>query len=450
MKTWVMGFAVAALAACGGGGDDDVGDDAPGDPVLVVGGGVTGGAIAGRLNVFVIDEAVGAGISGATVQVGDGPTATTDADGLAVFADAALSGPQTVTATASGHVAGTWVGVAGSSVTIPLETTVVPTASASGTIAGWDGLPAPAFGNYNLAVILYTLTADIGARENTLTQGTSGGAPVNTCLRSAVSNSCAWQLTTRVGVQSHYAVIVEGNPQGTTSDPSDDTYQLIGYAIGASMGLAPGQQVTGETLQLVATGSHAGMTVGFPGAPAGLGDVIALPMLDLDDGSGRIVFPLPTVTPGAASTQVIAPSGRFAGSYDVVGVASPPGAAAAPYSTTIERGAAPGSVQLAPWLPAPAQLAVSGDTVTFADVGPDAVRYATFERGGTRLWTVSILDRSTSFTLPAVTPDPLGTGTIELEITAADVGAYDASDFHVDDFTAGLARAAGATTTFTR
>ena len=444
----------AALAACGGGGDDDDGDDGDDgttDPVLVDGGGVTGAPIDGTLNVFVVAQGTGARISGATVQVGDGPTATTDADGLAVFTDAAISGPQTVTATASGRVAATWIGVGASSATIPLEPATVPTARATGTIAGWDSLPAPDFGNYNLGVVLYTLTDDIGARENTLPQGTSGGAPVNTCLRSAVSNTCAWQLTTRTGLQTFYAVIVEGDPQGTTSDPSDDTYQLIGYAIGSAMTLTDGQQVTGQSLQVVPAGAHVGMTVTFPAAPSGLTDMLALPMLDLADGSGRIVYPLPTVTPAAASTQVIATSGQFAGSYDVVGVASPPGTTASPYSTVIERGAgAGGTVALGPWLPAPTAVTASGNTFSFQTVGPDQIRYATFERGTTRLWTVTLLDRSSSFTLPAVSPDPLGTGTVELEITAADVGPYDAADFHVTDFTTSLARAAGATTTFTR
>jgi hypothetical protein len=399
--------------------------------------------------VFVIAQGTGAPVSGATVQVGDGPTATTDADGLAVFTDGAITGPQTVTATAAGRVAATWIGVGASSATIPLEPTTVPTARATGTIAGWDSLPAPDFGNYNLGVVLYTLTDDIGARENTLPQPTSGGAPVNTCLRSAVSSNCAWQLTTRTGLQTFYAVIVEGDPQGTTSDPSDDTYQLIGYAIGGAMTLTDGQQVSGQSLQVVSSGMHTGMAVAFPAAPAGLTDLLALPMLDLADGSGRIVYPLPTVTPAASSTQVIGATGAFAGSYDVVGVASPPGTAASPYSTVIARGVS-GSAQLGPWLPAPTAVTASGNTFSFQTVGPDAIRYATFERGTTRLWTVTILDRSSSFTLPAVSPDPLGTGTVELEVTAADVGTYTASDFQVTDFTAGLARAAGATTTFTR
>ena len=119
-------------------------------------------------------------------------------------------------------------------------------------------------------------------------------------------------------------------------------------------------------------------------------------------------------------------------------------------ATVIERGGAPGTIQLAPWLPAPTAVTATGNTFSFSTVGPDAIRYATFERGTTRLWTVTILDRSSSFTLPTIAPDPLGTGTIELEITAADVGPYSASDFRVTDFTSALARAAGATTTFTR
>jgi hypothetical protein len=453
MRTSKLGLvAILVVAACGPGGGtgDDVGDDVGDDsnePVLVPGGGVTGAPVAGKVNVFVIAQDTGAPIAGANVQIGDALGGTTDADGLAVITDAALTGGQTVTATASGRVASTWFGVIGTSATIPLEPAATPQARVSGSITGWDSLPDPDFGNYNLAVILYSLTDDIGAPENHLAQP-GGSTPANTCIKSAFSNMCAWQMNARVGPQRHFAAIVEGDPQGTTEDPSDDTYQLIGYAIGASMTLTDGQSVTGENLTIVPAGQRSPMTVGIPAAPGGLGDVIAIPMLDLG-GDGRLPFPLPAVTPASASTEVITPSGDFAGTYDVVALATPPGAAAMPYSTGFARGASVGgTTQLPAWLPAPS-VAAAGGTYTITGGDGASVRYATFTRGTTRLWSVSVLDGSTAFTLPALAVDPLGTGSATIEVTAADVTGFDAAHFSVGDVTGALVRASGAQATFT-
>jgi hypothetical protein len=447
--TTKLALAVAiAMAACGGGGNppaDDVGDDTD-TPVLVPGGGVTGAAIAGKVNVYVIAQDTGAPIAGAAVLVGDALAATTDADGLAVITDASLANAVAVTATAPGRIASTWFGVLGTSATIPLEAAVTPQASVRGSISGWDSLPDPSFGNYNLAVVLYSLTDDIAAPENHIAQP-GGATPANTCIESALSNECDWQMNARVGRQVHFAVIVEGDPQGTTSDPSDDTYELEGYAIGASMTLTDGQSVTGENLTIVPMNQRVPIRVGFPAAPGPLNDVIAIPMLDLGD-DGRLPFPLPAVTPASAQTEVITPTGSFAGTYDIVALATPPGASTMPYSTTFARGAAvDATAQMPPWMAGPGISAIGG-TYSFTGGDPAAIRYATFSRGTTRLWTVSVLDGTTSFTLPALSPDPLGTGEATIEVTAADIAGFDPTHFAVRDVAAALVRAAGAQATF--
>src|SRR5262245_49686273 len=100
------------VAACGGGGgtnDDDAGDDGGDvDPVLIPGGGVTSGAIDGEVNVYVVEVGTATPIPQASVRVG-ALEALTNADGLAVISDPGLVGPQTVTATANGHAAATWI-----------------------------------------------------------------------------------------------------------------------------------------------------------------------------------------------------------------------------------------------------------------------------------------------------------------------------------------------------
>src|SRR5262245_24622622 len=108
------------LVACGPNGGDDGGDDATGtDPKLVAGGGVTGAPIDGQLHVHVIDAVTGMPITGAVVTAKG--EQMTSAAGLATFTDASLSGPQTVSATASGYAAATWVGVGNVNITLPLQ-----------------------------------------------------------------------------------------------------------------------------------------------------------------------------------------------------------------------------------------------------------------------------------------------------------------------------------------
>ncbi|MEZ4402985.1 MAG: hypothetical protein R3B06_23385 [Kofleriaceae bacterium] len=454
-------LAALLVAACGpsGTGDDDLIDAPPSDgvqpPILVPGGGVTSAPLAGALNVYVIEPGGVTPIAGAQVHLGGAgdalqQDATTDATGLASFRDAGLTGGLTVTATAAGRTAATWIGVTGGNVTIPLarRPDSPATARASGTIAGWNNLPAPAFGHYTLGLVTYSFTAEVGAADNRLTQATDGnGAPLNTCVNTGLSNSCAWQLVTRTGPQLHTAVIVDGNAHGTT-DPSDDTYTLIGYAAGAPVTLTAGQQLTGESLTMVPAASQTPLTVTFPGAAPGLPTALAIPMLDTG-ATGQIVFPLPAVTSAQRSTQVLAPSGAFAGSYRLVGLATPSATATAPYSTSFTAVANLASASLPSWLAPPTGLSTSGGTFGFTAPGA-SVAYANFSTGGSAAWTVTLLDGVHPFRLPAIAPDPLGAGTVTLDVTAADVPGFAASDFRVDEVAASLARASGATTTFTR
>ncbi|MCE9574334.1 MAG: hypothetical protein K8W52_14400 [Deltaproteobacteria bacterium] len=460
-------FAALALAACGPGGSGTTVDADPAHvidadpahltPMLIPGGGVSTGPVSGSLAVYVIQPGGSTPIAGAQVRIGAADaaaplTATTDATGLALFMDASLTGPQTITATATGRAAATWIGVTGANTTIPLAPLPNPVqiAKASGTITGWDSLPAPSsFSHYNLAVILSTFTDDVGGPENNITQPTASGTPVNTCLTTAVSaDPCAWQLVTRTGQQRHVAVIVDGNTNGTSNDTTDDTYTLIGYAIGPSATLTANQQVTGENLAILPANQLASFQVSFPAAPAGLPTQVAIPMLDLG-ADGRIPFPLPTITPSKNTIQVIKNSGAYAGSYMVVGLATPSTTKNTPYSTTIAA-AATSPATLGAWLPAPTQVTGTGGAYAFTAAAGATLHSASFARAdGATIWTVSLLDGSSSFHLPALTPDPLGTGALKLTVTAADVPGFDAAGFTVDELTTGLRRAAGATASIT-
>jgi hypothetical protein len=430
---------LAAMAACGPGGDDDGGGPA------IAGGGVSSGPIDGAVDVYVVEPGGETPIAGATVQVG-ALTAVTDADGLAAFVDPSLTGAQTISAAASGRTAATWFGVDGAAVTIPLDPLELPRARVTGTIAGWDDLETPDFDHYLLAVILYTFTEDIAAAENRLVQPTDGdGAPRNTCVRTAISNDCDWELVTRVGRQRLFAVIALGDTNGTTDDIGDDTYQLVGYASSPGLDLADGDQVS-QTLEML-DAPVSDLSVDFPPAPGGLGNVVAIPTLGLGD-DGRLVFPLPTLTPGNTTIPVPTPTGELDGDYDLVALATPDGAAV-PYSTSFARDISLGGVSSFPaWLGTPVGLSASGRRVDFTAPDASSIDFATFTRSdGAVVWNVVVLDGASGFELPALDPDPLGGASLTVAVSSAVVPGFDPTDFRVLDLPGALERAAGAATT---
>ncbi len=429
-------------------GDIDAGGGEPGDqPELIPGGGVRGDAIAGTIYVFAIDEVTGAPVSGATVLVG-GATATTDASGLARIGDAGLSGTQTVTVAASGYAAATWVGVQGDEVTVPLSPSSVAaqTATVSGTIPGWGNLPGAPFGSYNLGLVLYSHTSTLGARENSIEQLTDGsGNPLNACIDGA---SCSWQIRTRTGPQAVYALLLRGNARGT-QDPADDTYTLLGYAAATGLNLSPGQQMSGVTLDVV-DASTRNINVTFPGA-SGLGHDLALPYIDLGD-EGWAVFPLPQLSPGASSSVLPELTGPFAGGQvHVVGLATPSLDEGLPYSTSVLRGVTGNAASLPAWLAPPSGLSAQGDAFSFGATSGASLHVAAVRtRAGDPRWTVTVLDGSTSVTLPALASDPLGSGPLSFHVTALDVPGFNPAAFSFENLSDELSRVAERNIEFSR
>ncbi len=456
----VREFAVSALAlvtvftvACGGGSGQSGGPDAgvvgpePGQPTP--GGGVTGDPIAGAITVFVVDEA-DAPIAGASVQVGP-LQGTTDADGRARFEDAGLSGPQSVTASATGRAAATWIGVAAGEVTLvllPRTRPAVATATASGSI----DLPSPSFGKYTVALILCSQTHEYGARENTITQAMNGDTPVNLCLRTSDfdPSSCDWQMKVRTGRQVHYAILAEGDAHGTT-DASDDTFDLIGYAVGDSIDVSAGQSLTGETFTAIGDGALTNAAITIPDGPSGLGDAVALPFLDLG-ADGQLVFPLPTLRPGLSTTRVPAPSGRFAGThYNVVGLASPAFGDAYPYSASFQRDTGIGGATLPAWLPAAGGLGGAGGTYSFAPVSGASFHVVSLVNGsGDTAWSITVLDQASSFQLPSVSPDPLPSSGLTMRVAAIELPGFDPTSFGLADFSNRVTQVSESTAAVTR
>jgi hypothetical protein len=115
--------------------------------------------------------------------------ALTDSTGLARFASTGntpdggtggagcklLKGPVTLTVSAAGHAPSTWIGVNGANLTIQLRAISAPViarAIVTGTIAGWDTMPAPALNHNRLALIGASSNPDLTDRANNIDQGT--------------------------------------------------------------------------------------------------------------------------------------------------------------------------------------------------------------------------------------------------------------------------------------
>jgi hypothetical protein len=432
---------MAVLGACSGNSSNGDDDGPPGGK-LIPGGGVDGTAIAGDLFVHVVEDGTSTPIGGAVVSLGDGTVnATTDSSGFATFAN--VTGPQMITATANGHVHATWVGVAVNNATLPLQKSgTVPQAHVTGTIAGWEQLPAPSFGHYNLAVVLYSFLDDPTAPENAITQPMNGNTPLFTCIYSGSgSTACNWQINARVGKQIHTAIILDGD-SNLTQDPADDSYTLIGYAAGDIVELTADQQMTNEVLQM--TGTAQSLKVTFPAAASGLANVVAIPELSVPD-VGRIVFPLPQLTPKSTTTQVMVPTGKFAGTYHLVGLATPNATAKTPFSTSFVANVA-GTATLPAWIGAPKPQVTVPRKIMFTASAGAAFHTAQIlaTSGGPPKWNITVLDGSTTVDLPKLNPDIIGMGgPTTISVTAADVASFDPKHFDIPSTKSALARAAG-------
>ena len=264
MNRRVFVLALAALATCGcwgevhsifpdGGSADDT--DAPPEPELYPGGGVGGGPIDGRLNVYFIDEITGAAIAGVNVMVGDDPatalTGVTAADGLAVFDDPALAASVNLHALADGYVFESILALAWTNATLLLRPDGFggadgATATVTGELAGWDALPVPEASQYRIARVYYGETrasllpfrgrdfAPRGVDAVELRPDLEGGA-------------FSLEVSARPGAVYAVAGVVE--TFGTSSVLDDATYWS---RLGVAVGLAPqpGETVSGIDVPL--------------------------------------------------------------------------------------------------------------------------------------------------------------------------------------------------------
>lgn len=438
----MKGFAIVsalAMALCACGDDENLAD-----PRVLEGGGISDGAIAGRVNVYAVDGQTDEPISGADVYIGEPGeeliTGTTDSSGLLQVDDGALSGPTTITVVATGYGAQTWFGANGVNVTIPLTpdnpASNIPQAELSGTIEGWDdAIPDPETNHVIIGVVLYSQSPQLGDEANDLPQpGGAGGLPGNTCVKSALGSQCAWRANVRTGKVSLVSIIIDLDTKGNQDD-SDDETTVIGFAYALDITVGDGVDQSGIELTRLDVANLTEVSVDAASPPTGLDEQAFLLGLDLGD-SGIAQLGILQDTSGG-NIMVPALTGPFASaSYQAITFAQMGTEDGAPSSAIIQRGITDlsATIELGAYLPLPADIDETAGAYSFGPVDGVTFHTADFSDAQGQVWGVALLDGRTTFTLPGIDPSPLPSGAVDLSVSAFD-GDVDLTDFLIDDFT---------------
>jgi hypothetical protein len=464
-----MLVACCALTACG-----NTSVSGPPTPRLIEGGGVGDGPISGGLNVFVIDDDTKKPVSGATVRVGGSsdPAAcsvTSDSTGLAIFTSMTCalvaSGKQSVTASAASYAPSTWIGVDGANLTIAIRTMATPvvdTAKVTGTITGWDALPAPAAQHQTLALVGASASRTLGDAANDIPQDKRNvmfsvldivktvEIDSNVCVRNALVNDCSWILKTRTGPQAHYAIVLDQDTKGTDA-PEDDNFTVIGWAVKTGLSFAKDKGADGEALTLLTDAEMQPFSAVFPPALTGLDFIAAFPMLDLG-ADGRIAIVLPALDPQHAMTKVPRLTGALAGaSYDLFAKAQDSQVQDQPGTVAWSHDVDPSKpVMSLAWLAPPTAIKVEGGTFSFTPTAGASVQGGELlTKAGKRAWSITIFDDTTSFTLPGVSPDPLPAGEARFAASALVIPGFKSNDVAFQNLQETLTHLASDAVTFT-
>jgi hypothetical protein len=437
---WTLSLTLLA-AACGG----DDGNSAA--PELIPGGGVHDPGIDGLVNVYAIDSDTDAPIAGAMVRVGT-LEGTTDATGLFV-AKGDLTGPQTIAVKATGYATGVYVGADGANVTAaldrtPASTTAPPQAEISGTVAGWDDLPLPPANHLTAALVIYSQSRELGAKDNDLAPPPSGSqVPSNVCVKSSqASLPCAWRINARVGTVAVFAIMADIDTRGTAAQ-DDDVTTVTGFATAPNLVITANQAQANITLTPLAAGSTTTASVSFGAPPPGLTAGLAIVGVDL--GAAGLMRVPPIVPP--ASTTVVPSLSAIAGStYEFLALAGEPGDEdLAAQSIVRRRGlTSASSIAAGEWMLPPSALSSDRTTASFAPAAGAVVHVIEFDSSsgsGTdnRAMGILLLDGSTTATLP-VAFSPLPSGSLTYGVVAIEAPGFDPQAFVIDDLTDDVSR----------
>jgi len=336
----------------------------------------------------------------------------------------------------------------------------VDSASVSGTIAGWASMPAPAANHQTLALIGYSQSKTLGDRANEIPQGTRTvrvlltdfTIPGNLCVINAAVSDCNWELKTRTGAQAIIGIIVDQFNNNTPDDDTDDTFTVTGYAMKRGLSYVANETANSVTLEMIADTDMQTFTASFPSLPSGMDYMGAFPALELGE-EGRVGFTTPALDMARTTTRVPGLTGMLASAhYSLIATAQDSMEQASPSSLAwVHEANVASTVAVPSWLPPPSNIAVRGGTFSFG-----AVAGATIQGGeildvtGQRVWSITVLDGSTSFTLPGLSPDPLPVGALTFEATAMQIPGADVGNFTIDDVRDKITAIASDVVSFTR
>jgi len=259
-------------------------------PKLIKGGGTGGGAIDGRLNVYVVEADTGKPLQGAFVMVGDGAKhqGSTGADGLVTFRAAGLKGPLGITTALKGYTIFTVEGLDAANATVTLSPRAggankVKTGTCKGTISGWSALPAPAKNHMRVGMVGFLLDQRLDAPRNGVDQPKGD---LNLYAPGAPMHKDSWQVTVPAGSFGVFAMVLDLDTKGTSSD-KDDTFQLTHLGVKTGLKVQQGQTLSGVVIPVSPTSYT--LKVTLPPKPAGTKAVGASALVEL---ANKEVVPL--------------------------------------------------------------------------------------------------------------------------------------------------------------
>jgi hypothetical protein len=418
---------LVAIAMCACGNDHAINDDGrTGNfpaPRVISGGGIGDGPIDGVVNLHVIDDATRTPIANAEVKVGD-RAGTTDTSGLFVAQD--VTGPQTVVATALAKRGELWVGANGANITINLlasDEAVPSRAEISGSITGFDAIPVTVPNHYKAALIVGSQTDVLGDPANDIPQTV---ADQNSCFGATTASPCTFTVTTRTGNVALIAAIFDVDGKGTDT-PADDVFVLTRWAYLGGLDVVGGANQTNRNLALVPENQQQQLAISF-GSPV-LANVAGIVGIELgDDG----VVALPALLPVTA-TSLLAPSLSVFGPgarYRFTGISNSGAAMNASVSFMLDKHLPGPNLGGKAWLPPPTAPNVTTTGGSWTNAPGATAHSVEYRSGATRALSVTMLDGSTSFTVPAGVTLP--TGSLTINVNALGAPGLDLTDFALD------------------
>jgi len=275
-------------------------------------GGLSGGALAGRLKVLAFDSYTGKALAGGTVVVGTdlatAKTAKVAASGAVELSDPALTGKVTVSVTAKCHQPMTFVDVPVDTVTVYLDPVLdisciegdPPSVGGGGgrfggiiegqlvfpggvefRRAGWSGVPAPTRPTERMAAYVFFSSGSPGERFS---------LPDAALAVTPDSPGDAGYLYSVVGAPGNHTLYAVAGLEDRSESPPRFIPFVLGIVRG--VGLGAKQKVVGTDIFMNVVADHALSVAASPPAPGGRGPDRLVTQVAMSLGTGFATLPL--------------------------------------------------------------------------------------------------------------------------------------------------------------